>query len=62
MATDEEIQEAISDRIESGVSDRQIGDRRTSYVDPLKQLEAAEKLAAKRSSPFIRVGFSSRAF
>ena len=62
MATDDEITEAISDRIESGVAERQIGDRRTRYSDPVKQLEAAEMLAAKTRSPFIKIGFSSRAF
>lgn len=62
MATEEEIEEAISDRIASGVEERQIADRRTRYSDPVKQLQAAELLASKRVSPFVRVGLSSRAF
>lgn len=63
-STPDEIRNEASDRIKSGVAERQVGDRRTRYFGPREQLEAAELLAAQQSTtgPFIKVGLKSRPF
>jgi hypothetical protein len=60
MAADSEIKDAIADRLLSGVEERQIGDRRTKYIDPEKAYELSKKIAADNvdnDGPFLKMRF-----
>jgi hypothetical protein len=60
MATDEEIKEAIADRLLSGIDEKQIGDRRTKYMPVQAAYELSQKIAADNvgeNGPFIKMRF-----
>jgi len=60
MSTDDELKDAITERLLSGIEVRQIGDRRTQYIDPVKAYELAQKLAADNvddDGPFLKMRF-----
>lgn len=60
MATPDEILQAASDIAQTGVSESQVADRREKYFTPKEMVEAAELIASKTRSPFVRVGFRGR--
>lgn len=62
MATTDDAIESAVNAANSGVKRRKIDDRETEYFSPSERVEAALLAQAASQSPFIRVGFKTRAF
>jgi hypothetical protein len=64
MATEEEILDSLSDRLENGISKKQVDGIAVEYSSPEIILEAVRKKQVmetlSRRGPMRRVGFSSR--
>ncbi|MDD5363408.1 MAG: hypothetical protein PHN88_14875 [Ignavibacteria bacterium] len=59
-ATDDEIRDALADRLLSGVDEKQIGDHRVKYTDVEKAYKISKEIAADNIDdygPFLPMRF-----
>ena len=57
MSTTDDALEALTDDLVDGAEERQIGDRRVKKMDPVKRLEAIDRLAASSVTTGCKIKF-----